>query len=137
MNVRAIDFERRAAAAWQRVRRSSPAVLWRATRLGLLALLHACLGALQQVAEIAAPFLLIAGAGWWLLPRALGLIVTRDPSAADVMNQVVGQLPTTLVLAGYTLSPGGLVVAGALAVAVAAASQTLMTLIGARFYRRG
>ena len=101
-------------------------------RLGLWSVLHAVFYFLQQLAELLAPLLLVAGLGWWALPRVVGAITTEtgsaDSQAHDILNSISGTIPAGLHLAGHWITPGGLIVDGLLLMALAAIGATLSAL---------
>lgn len=88
----------------------------------------------QQMAELFAPLLLIAGAAWAALP-ALVKTLTRttasaDPQAHDAIASVANTIPEQIVLAGHELTASGLICDGLGLMAVAAAGATLAMLVG-------
>ncbi|MDG6093992.1 hypothetical protein LOC54_02495 [Acetobacter sp. AN02] len=86
----------------------------------------------QQLAELLAPLLLIAGIGWSLLPHlisaASGSAATIDPQASDAVSHIAGVIPQQIILSGHTLTPSGLIFDGILLMAVAAAGATVSAL---------
>jgi hypothetical protein len=101
-------------------------------RLGLWSLMHMLFYFLQQVAELLAPLLLVVGVGWWALPRVVGAITTQtadaDSQTHDILNTISGTIPAGLHLAGYWITPGGLIFDGLLLMALAAVGATLSAL---------
>lgn len=101
-------------------------------RLGLWSLLHFAFYFVQQIAELLAPLLLVAGIGWWALPRIVGAITTEaasaDSQARDVLNTISGTIPVGVHLAGHWITPLGLIVDGLLLMALAAIGATLSAL---------
>lgn len=88
----------------------------------------------QQMAELFAPLLLIAGAAWAALP-ALVKTLTRttasaDPQAHDAIASVANAIPEQITLAGHELTASGLICDGVGLMAVAAAGATLAMLVG-------
>lgn len=88
----------------------------------------------QQMAELFAPLLLIAGAAWAALP-ALVKTLTRstasaDPQAHDAIASVANAIPEQITLAGHDLTASGLICDGLGLMAVAAAGATLAMLVG-------
>lgn len=83
----------------------------------------------QQVAEVLAPLCLVIGIGWMALPHALSSITTSNASAdiqaQDVMNHVVGSIPTHLTIGSHVMTPGGLIFDGFLLMAIAALGATI------------
>lgn len=89
---------------------------------------------IQQMAELFAPLLLIAGAAWAALP-ALVKTLTRttasaDPQAHDAIASVANAIPEQITLAGHELTASGLICDGLGLMAVAAAGATLAMLVG-------
>ncbi len=82
----------------------------------------------EQLAELLAPFLLLAGAAWWALPRALDTITLEGP-ANDVLQTVRGHIPHEIVLGGDYYTAGALIWNGILCIAVVAICRTLSALI--------
>ncbi len=101
-------------------------------RLGVWSVLHALFYFLQQLAELLAPLLLVAGLGWWALPRVVGAVTagtaSTDSQAHDILNSISGTIPSGLHLAGHWITPAGLIVDGLLLMAVAAVGATLSAL---------
>ena len=88
----------------------------------------------QQIAELFAPLLLIAGAAWAALP-ALVKTLTRtaasaDPQAHDAIASVANAIPEQITLAGHELTASGLICDGLGLMAVAAGGATLAMLVG-------
>jgi len=83
----------------------------------------------QQVAEVLAPLCLVIGIGWMALPHALSAITTggvaSDPQAQDVMNHVVGSIPSHLAIGSHVMTAGGLIFDGFLLMAIAALGATI------------
>ncbi len=94
-----------------------------------------CASLAQPLAELLAPLLLIAGIGWYALPRVVGLIQTDDAQMRDILNGFESHVPHELVLAGHRLTPGGLIVDGIVLMVVAAALSTATTVIGNELFR--
>ena len=101
-------------------------------RLGLWGVMHFLFYFLQQIAELLAPLLLVVGIGWWSLPRIVGAVTLQagnaDSQARDILNTISGTIPTGLHLAGYWVTPGGLIAGGLLMMAAAAIGATLSAL---------
>ncbi|MFC0408894.1 hypothetical protein [Roseomonas elaeocarpi] len=99
-------------------------ILGRTARITLWGLVTFALTFLEQIAEILAPLLLVAGIAWWLVVHVTaGLHV--DPMVQGILEQV----PTRYWVGGYNLSPSSLITNGVLAVAVVAACRTLTGII--------
>ncbi len=111
-------------------------------RLGLWGVMHFLFYFLQQIAELLAPLLLVVGIGWWSLPRIVAAVTTQavtnqavttqagntDSQARDILNTISGAIPSGMHLAGYWVTPGGLVALGLLMMAGAAVGATLSAL---------
>ncbi|TLU73463.1 hypothetical protein [Lichenicoccus roseus] len=106
-----------------------PGTVLRAIRLMLWSIVHFVFYFMQQVAELLAPLLLVLGLGWWALPRLVDAITTHeataDQQARDILNSISGTIPHTLVLAGHSLTPTGLIFDGLLLMALAALGATI------------
>lgn len=103
-------------------------VAWLMGRTVVWAVINVALVFTEQVAELLAPLLLLAGAVWWALPRVLGLIVL-DGQANDVLRGVTAKLPTEIMLAGHWLSAATLVTDAFLLFALVAVCRTLAALM--------
>ncbi len=116
---------------WQQPRPGEGALL-RATRLAFWSFAHFVFYFLQQVAELVAPLLLALGLGWWALPRLVDAITTHEANAdqqtRDILDTVAGTIPHALLIAGHWVTPVGLILAGLLLMAFAAAGATLSAL---------
>ncbi|WP_419729960.1 hypothetical protein [Lichenicola sp.] len=109
-------------------------------RLMVWSVLHFVFYFLQQLAELLAPLLLVAGIGWWALPKIVGAITTgtgltgtgapanTDSQARDILNTISGTIPTGIHIAGHWITAVWLVMAGLLLMAVAAIGATLSAL---------
>ncbi len=101
-------------------------------RLGLWGMMHFLFYFLQQVAELLAPLFLVAGIGWWSLPRIVGAVTAQagngDGQARDLLNTISGTIPTGMHLDGYWVTPAGLIALGLLMMAAAAIGATLSAL---------
>ena len=133
------EFERRASllrsSVWRGVLRHGPSVAGHAARVTLWGIVHFAFVLTQQVAELLAPLLLVLGAGWFLLPRAIDLIQTNDGQMHDVLNGLVQRVPTELTVAGHVLTPTGLMLDGVLLMVVAAGLSTLTAVLANELYR--
>lgn len=97
-------------------------------RLGVWSVLHFVFYFLQQIAELLAPLLLVAGIGWWALPRIVAAVTAgagSDAQAHDLLNTISGTIPASLHLGHHVFTPYGLMVDGLLLMAVAAIGATL------------
>lgn len=104
-------------------------------RIALWGLAHFCFYLIQQIAELAAPVLLVLGAGWWALPHLLGM-ASHGAASVDTPSADTGQvhdmlatashaIPASLDLGGHVFTAGGLIFDGILLMALAAACSTL------------
>lgn len=88
----------------------------------------------QQIAELFAPLLLIAGVAWAALPALVGTLsksaASADPQARDAIANVASAIPHHLAIAGHDLTASGLIWDGIMLMALAAAGATLATLAG-------
>jgi hypothetical protein len=107
-------------------------LLLRAVRVALWSVAHFVFYFVQQLAELLAPLLLIAGVGWWALPKVIGAITsqatTADAQARDLLNTLPGNIPQAMELAGHHITPGILITDGLLLMALAAIGATLSAL---------
>lgn len=116
-------------------RTHGPAVAGRTARVVLWSVVHFCASLAQQLAELLAPLLLIAGIGWYVLPRVIGLIQTDDGQMRDILNGLENHVPQQIELAGHTLTATGLIFDGLVLMAIAAALSTATAVIGSELYR--
>lgn len=100
----------------------------RTARVVLWAVLNVTFVFVELVAELLAPLLLMAGAGWWALPRVLSLIVLDGP-ANDVVRSVATRLPTEVLVAGSWVSATTLITDAFVLFAVVAVCRTLAALL--------
>ena len=111
---------------------SSPAL--RLARAGLWAVCYFFFYFIQQLAELFAPLLLIAGVAWKALPVLIGAVshvsASADPQARDAIANVASAIPAQITVAGHTLTASGMVWDGILLMGLAAAGATLATLAG-------
>ena len=133
------EFERRATAmrstVWEGFLRHGPSILGRAARATLWGLVHFAFVLVQQIAELLAPLLLVLGAGWYALPKAVSLIQTNDGQMRDVLNGLVEKFPTEFTLAGHHITPVGLIVDGVVLMVLAAALSTATAVLANELYR--
>ncbi|MXV44750.1 hypothetical protein GS501_06835 [Saccharibacter sp. 17.LH.SD] len=93
---------------------------------------------LLQIAELFAPFFLIVGIGWSLVPHIIGLAsesmdaATHDPQTRNLIDHITHSFPTQLTFSGHVFTPHSLIVDGFFLMALAAAAATLSTWIGRR-----
>ena len=101
-------------------------------RLGLWGMTHFLFYFLQQVSELLAPLFLVAGIGWWSLPRIVAAVTSQagsgDGQARDILNTISGTIPAGIHLGGYWVTPAGLIALGLLMMAAAAIGATLSAL---------
>lgn len=104
-------------------------------RIALWGTAHFCFYLVQQVAELAAPVLLVLGAGWWALPHLLGM-ASHGAASVDTASADSGQvhdmlatashaIPASIDLGGHVFTAGGLIFDGILLMALAAACSTV------------
>lgn len=112
----------------------APSIGLKLARAGLWSVCYFAFYFIQQLAELFAPLLLIAGVAWKALPVLVGAVShvsgSADPQARDAIANVASAIPDHLILAGHTLTPGGMIWDGILLMALAAAGATLATLAG-------
>ena len=120
MSYSRLDGDLARSSAW-RVPETS-----RLVRLGIWSVANAALVFAEHLAEMLAPLLLLAGAIWWIVPKALDAI-TLDGQAADVLAIVRARVPHELYLAGGYYSAGVLITDALWLVAVVAVCRTLST----------
>lgn len=91
-----------------------------------------------QVSELFAPFLLIVGIGWGLVPHIIGLAngtfdtSTADPQTRELIAHISHSFPMKIDVAGHVFTPHGLVVDGFLLMALAALCATACAWLGRR-----
>lgn len=103
-------------------------------RAGLWSICYFVFYFIQQLAELFAPLLLIAGVAWKALPVLIGAVshvsASADPQARDAIANVASAIPEQLTMAGHTLTASGMIWDGILLMGLAAAGATLATLAG-------
>ena len=109
--------------------RSASRAVWlqtleRFARVAVWSVINAALLFAEHLAEMVAPLLLLAGAVWWLIPRALDAI-TLDGPAEDMLQLVRAHVPHELYLDGTTYTAGVLMIDALWLVAVVAICRTL------------
>lgn len=102
--------------------------LSRGANIVIWAVINAALLFAEQLAELLAPLLMLAGAAWWAIPRALDTI-TLDGPANEVLQTVRAHIPHEIVLDGDYYTAGSLIWNGILCIAVVAICRTLSTLL--------
>ncbi len=104
--------------------------LGRLACIGLWAVLNAGLLFAEQLAELAAPLLLLGGLVWWAIPKGLAAI-TLDGQANDILQMIRARFPHEVILNGDFISASTLIYDGILCVAVVAICRTLATALAA------
>ena len=103
-------------------------------RTGLWSVCYFVFYFVQQLAELFAPLLLIAGVAWKALPVLIGAVshvsASADPQARDAIANVASAIPEQITMAGHTLTASGMIWDGVLLMGLAAAGATLATLAG-------
>ncbi|MDI2090600.1 hypothetical protein [Commensalibacter oyaizuii] len=91
---------------------------------------------LQQVAEIFAPILLIMGIIWKIIPNlvqtATHMVDSADPQIRDMVGRGTELIPTSLTVAGHTISASSLIFDGFLLLALTALCATITAFLGRR-----
>lgn len=91
---------------------------------------------IQQIAEIFAPLLLIIGFVWKILPSlahsAVGMVDASDPQIRDMVGRGTDLIPTSLTVAGHTISASSLIFDGFLLIALTALCATITAFLGRR-----
>ncbi len=94
---------------------------------------------LIQLTELLAPIFLILGAGWALILPFVKLASTNlgslsdDPQTHDLIAHLSTLLPTRLVIAGFGVTPLGIILIGIFLMMIAAASATASTWLAKKF----
>ena len=102
--------------------------LVRAVGVVVWAIINAAILFAEQLAELLAPLLLLAGFAWWAVPRVLGSVKLDGP-AGDMLEQVRSHVPMELFLDGDYYTPHGLIYDGLWCIAVVAICRTLSNLL--------
>lgn len=114
--------------------RGTTPVALRLLRTAVWAVCHFVFYFLQQLAELFAPLLLVAGAIWSALPALVGTLsrsaASADPQARDAIAAASAAIPSELTIAGHVLTAHGLIMDGVLLMALAAAAATLSVVCG-------
>jgi hypothetical protein len=85
-----------------------------------------CLSLMEQVAELLAPMLFVAGIAWWAVLRVVGSVQLDDGSP---VQKFIQHIPAALVLSSHHLTPGRLIRDGLLLMALVAACRTIGDII--------
>lgn len=96
---------------------SSRIVIWGAVQF--------CLSLAEQIAELLAPMLFIAGVAWWAVLRVINSIQLEDGQ----LQKLVERVPASLTINGHFTTPGGLIWKGLLMMALVAACRTANAII--------
>ncbi len=104
--------------------------LGHAARIAIWSVINATLIFAEHLAELFAPLLLLAGAVWWAVPRALGAL-TLEGQANDLLQIVRSHVPHEAFIDGSYYTAGTLIWDGVELIAVVAICRTLSTAITA------
>ncbi len=96
----------------------------RIAKVAAWSVVNAVLVFCEHLAELFAPLLLLAGAVWWAVPRALEAI-TLDGQANDLLQIVRSHVPHDIYVDGSYYSAGTLIWDGVKLIAVVAICRTL------------
>lgn len=109
---------------------------FRAVSTILWAICHFAFFFIQQLAEIFAPLLLIIGIIWKILPSlvksAVGMVDAADPQIRDMVGRGTELIPTSLTVAGHTISASSLIFDGLLLIGLTALCATITAFLGRR-----
>lgn len=123
------DSSRPARAPLARSRRGTGSAASSLARIGIWSVLYFLFYLAQQIAELLAPLLLIAGIGWKALPHVMNAVSSSagkvDAQAHDVMSHVSDAIPDQIIFGTHQLTPDGLITDGILLMALAALGATL------------
>jgi hypothetical protein len=109
---------RREPAAW--IVKAAGIVVWAVINAGILVA--------EQLAELLAPLLLLAGAIWWAVPKGLDALKLDGP-ANDILQQVRVHVPVELYIGGSYYTAHSLIYDGLWCIAVVAICRTLSNLL--------
>lgn len=102
----------------------------------LWAVCHFIFYFLQQLAEIFAPLLLIIGIVWKILPSlvhaAVNMVDAADPQIRDMVGRGTELIPSSLTVAGHTISASSLIFDGILLIALTSICATITAFLGRR-----
>lgn len=116
---------------------SSESIVKIATTL-LWAFFHFSFCFLLQISELVAPFLLIIGVGWTMVPYAFSVAnktisgTTSDAQTQELVQHISQSIPMDLTIAGHHLTPHILISYGLLLMALAAVCATAGAWLGRR-----
>jgi hypothetical protein len=102
--------------------------LTRAAGVVVWAVINAAILFAEQLAELLAPLLLLAGAVWWAIPRGLDALKLDGP-ANDILQQVRAHVPSEIFVSGSYYSAHTLISDGLWCIAVVAICRTLSNLL--------
>lgn len=127
------------SASQERYTRKSPSQGNPLLRMGLTivwAICHFAFFFIQQVAEIFAPLLLIVGIIWKIVPSlvhsAVGMVDASDPQIRDMVGRGTDLIPSSLTIAGHTISASSLIFDGFLLIGLTALCATMTAFLGRR-----
>ncbi len=109
-------------------RRMPLAWLTRAAGVVVWAVINAAILFAEQLAELLAPLLLLAGAIWWAVPKGLDALKLDGP-ANDILQQVRAHVPLELLVNGSYYNAHTLIYDGLWCIAVVAICRTLSNLL--------
>lgn len=127
------------SASQERYTRKTPSQGNLLFRMGLTivwAICHFAFFFIQQVAEIFAPLLLIVGIIWKIVPSlvhsAVGMVDASDPQIRDMVGRGTDLIPSSLTIAGHTISASSLIFDGFLLIGLTAFCATMTAFLGRR-----
>lgn len=127
------------SASQERYTRKTPSQGNLLFRMGLTivwAICHFAFFFIQQVAEIFAPLLLIVGIIWKIVPSlvhsAVGMVDASDPQIRDMVGRGTDLIPSSLTIAGHTISASSLIFDGFLLIGLTALCATMTAFLGRR-----
>ena len=109
-------------------RREPVAWLVKAGGIVVWAVINAAILFAEQLAELLAPLLLLAGAIWWAVPKGLDVLKLDGP-ANDILQQVRAHVPLELFVGGTYYTAHSLIYDGLWCIAVVAICRTLSNLL--------
>jgi hypothetical protein len=109
-------------------RRMPLAWLTRAAGVVVWAVINAAILFAEQLAELLAPLLLLAGAIWWAVPKGLDALKLDGP-ANDILQQVRAHVPLEMFVNGSYYNAHTLIYDGLWCIAVVAICRTLSNLL--------
>lgn len=118
MNAHDEPQQRRMPLAW--LTRTSSIVVW--------AVVNTVLLFAEQLAELLAPLLLLAGAVWWGIPKGLDALKLDGP-ANDILQQVRTHVPLEVFVNGNYYTAHTLIYDGLWCIAVVAICRTASNLL--------